>query len=149
MFSSFYSISHFLYNWQLEFYLCFGLSLLIFPIPFAVLQKKKLFFILLALLPLLGEGFYTGITYGAWRYRMQLYEQYGKHEKGWYDISLMPEDKKTEYAKYAYRPRWRNVAGGIVRMLVLVPVYYFCGSLLYIIIYFFKRIFLKKGCKKE
>lgn len=112
-------------------------------------RQKKLFFILLFILPFSWEVLHTSIIYGAWRYRMELRDSYGKNQWGWTDISVMVPDKKAEYAKYSYHPRERNVKGGLVRLLVLLPLLYLAGSIFYASISFFKYFFRKYVCKKQ
>ena len=112
-------------------------------------RQKKLFFILLFILPFSWEVIHTSVIYGAWRYRMELRDSYGKNQWGWTDISVMVPDKKAEYAKYSYHPRERNVKGGLVRLLVLLPLLYLAGSIFYASISFFKYFFRKYVCKKQ
>ena len=112
-------------------------------------RQKKLFFILLFLLPFSWEILHTSVIYGAWRYRMELRDTYGKNQWGWTDISVMTPDKKAEYDKYSRHPRERNVKGGFVRLIVLLPLLYFAGSIFYAGIAFFKYFFRKYVCKKQ
>ena len=143
-----YFLCHTFYGFM--YYIFFPLLFLTAAVLlYYAVRQKKLFFLLLFLLPFSWEILHTSVIYGAWRYRMELRDTYGKNQFGWTDISVMAPDKKAEYDKYSRHPRERNVKGGLVRLLIGLPFLYFAGSILYACISFFKYFFRKYVCKKQ
>ena len=95
-------------------------ALLLGVLLFAAIGKKRgLLLVPLLLFPLLPAAG-TVWTCGAWRYRMELRERYAKVPKtgNAYNINLMPEKAAREYARYDFRPRAREVKGGILWTLL-------------------------------
>ena len=68
---------------------------------------------------------------------MELRERFVRDKTGWTDsftkyrvnIRKMPPEVHAEYAKHDYRPRCRDVMGGAVWCVLLLPVVYGFGGL--------------------
>ena len=106
-----------------------------------ILRRKRQFLftsVAFLLFCLLGAAF----TWSGWHYRMQLRERYAvvKQEtvggqkirtENVYNINLMPDDIRREYAKDEFRPRRRGVIAQFVWVILLTPFTFLVQWLLY------------------
>lgn len=97
-------------------------------------RLKKVFFIWLLLFTLVLSPLQIACVYSGWHYRMELYDRFAKTPHGWHDIDTMPPEIRAEYAKHDYRPRFRDMKAMGVGTVVLTPIVYMLGGLLYVLL---------------
>ncbi|MBQ4479500.1 MAG: hypothetical protein II943_02570 [Victivallales bacterium] len=90
-------------------------------------QRDKLLRLWLLALPMVILPLHLATTYCGYRYRMELRDRYAQvpgQPTGTYDISLMPNDISTEYARHDFHPRARDLKAQalcILLLLLLMP----------------------------
>ena len=99
---------------------------------YLLLRLKKLFFLWLLIFPLVLMPLQMAFVYSGWHYRMELYEQYAKTPHGWHDIDYMPPEIRSEYAKHNYRPRFRDIKALAVGAIVITPLLYASGGVVFV-----------------
>ncbi|MBQ4315392.1 MAG: hypothetical protein IJC21_08120 [Lentisphaeria bacterium] len=99
---------------------------------YLLLRLKKLFFLWLLIFPLVLMPLQMAFVYSGWYYRMELYERYAKTPHGWHDIDYMPPEIRSEYAKHNYRPRFRDIKALAVGAIVITPLLYASGGVVFV-----------------
>ena len=97
-------------------------------------RLKKVFFLWLLIFPLCLSPLQIAFVYSGWHYRMELYDRFAKTPHGWHDIDCMPPTIRAEYAKHNYHPRFRDMKALGVGTVVLTPLLYILGGLIFIVI---------------
>ena len=97
-------------------------------------RLKKVFFLWLLIFPLFLSPLQIAFVYSGWHYRMELYDRFAKTPHGWHDIDCMPPAIRAEYAKHNYHPRFRDMKALGVGTVVLTPLLYILGGLIFIVI---------------
>ena len=97
-------------------------------------RLKKVFFLWLLIFPLFLSPLQIAFVYSGWHYRMELYDRFAKTPHGWHDIDCMPPMIRAEYAKHNYHPRFRDMKALGVGTVVLTPLLYVPGGLIFIVI---------------
>ena len=97
-------------------------------------RLKKVFFLWLLIFPLFLSPLQIAFVYSGWHYRMELYDRFAKTPHGWHDIDCMPPTIRVEYAKHNYHPRFRDMKALGVGTVVLTPLLYILGGLIFIVI---------------
>lgn len=105
---------------------------------YLLFRLKKLFFLWLLIFPLVLSPLQIACVYSGWHYRMELYNQFAKTPHGWHDIDCMPPTIRAEYAKYNYRPRFRDMKAMAVGTIVITPILYALGGLTFVTIILIK-----------
>ena len=99
-------------------------------------RRKRIFFLWLAIFPLVIQGLGTAAVYCGWHYRMELRDRFARRPGDpptYININLMPPAIRAEYAKHNYHPRFRDIKAGIVGIIVMTPILYAVGGLLFVI----------------
>ena len=98
-------------------------------------RRKRIFFLWLALFPLVLQSLSVAATYSGWHYRMELRDRFAQVPgiPGAIDIDRMPPVIRAEYAKHNCHPRFRDIKAGIVGIIVTTPILYAIGWLLFAI----------------
>ena len=104
-----------------------------------VIRVKKVFFLWLLIFPLVLSPLQIACVYSGWHYRMELYDRFAKTPHGWHDIDYMPPVIRAEYAKHNYRPRFRDIKALVVGTIVITPILYLSGGLVFVIITLIKN----------
>ena len=97
-------------------------------------RLKKVFFLWLLIFPLFLSPLQIAFVYSGWHYRMEFYDRFAKTPHGWHDIDCMPPTIRAEYAKHNYHPRFRDMKALGVGTVVLTPLLYILGGLIFIVI---------------
>ena len=88
-------------------------------------QRNKLLRLWLLALPMVILPLYLATTYCGFRYRMELRDRYAQvpgMPVGTYNINLMPNAIRTEYARHDSHPRARDLkAQALCILLLLMP----------------------------
>ena len=120
-------------------------------------RLKKIFFLWILIFPLILLPLNLGITYCGWHYRMELRERFAVTDSGFSDnyssrafnINLMPPEIRAEYAKHNYHPRYRDMKAMIIGTIVLTPIIYLLGGVLFGIISLIRKKFRKEKLSSQ
>jgi len=96
-----------------------------------MIRLNKWFWLWVLLLPCVILPLDVGRTWCGWHYRMELRDRYAVDEHGWLYIDRMPPEIRAEYAKHDYHPRFRDIKAQICGCIVMFPVVYFFGGLVW------------------
>ena len=99
-------------------------------------RRKRIFFLWLALFPIVIQGLGVAAIYSGWHYRMELRDRFARRPDDpptYININLMPPAIRAEYAKHNYRPRYRDIKASIAGIIVMTPLLYAVGGTLFAI----------------
>ena len=99
---------------------------------------KKVFFLWILILSLFIQPLHIATIWCGWHYRMELYDQFAKTPYGWHDIDYMPTTIRDEYAKHNYHPRFCDMRAMAVGTIIITPILYIFGGLVFIILFLIK-----------
>ena len=94
-----------------------------------MIRLNRRFWLWLLIWPCIIGPMQIGFTWCGFHYRMELYDRFARTPQGWHNINVMPPEPRAEYAKHDYHPRERNVYGGIVGCILILPFLYLCGGI--------------------
>lgn len=112
-------------------------------------RLKKVFFLWLLIFPIVLSPLHIAFVYSGWHYRMELYNRFAKDPHGYHDIACMPSEIRAEYAKHNYHPRFRDMKAMVIGTIVLTPLLYIPGGVIFALILLWKKLFRSSSKKQE
>ena len=100
---------------------------------FWIIRLKKIFFLWLLIFPLFIQPLNITAVWCGWHYRMEIYKRFAKSPYGGHDIDRMPPEIRAEYAKHNYRPRFRDIKAMVAGTILITPLLYASGGILFLI----------------